>query len=88
MVNNEKILKQKNSLRFGINIRFWLLLAGLAVVAGLVCACGATVPAVVGIYLGYRLLRLILRIFGLLVSLFISVVSAVILMAIISLLIF
>ena len=67
MVNNEKILKQKNSLRSGINIRFWLNMVGLALVAWLIWSCGATFSAVVGVYLGYKLLRLVLRIFGLLV---------------------
>jgi hypothetical protein len=85
MVNNEKIMKQKNSLRSGINIRFALLLAGLA---GLIWACDTSFATVVGIYLSYKLLKLILRIFGLVVSLFISVVLAVALIVIISLLIF
>jgi len=88
MVNNEKIVKQKNSLRSGININFWLRFAGLVVVVGLFWACGATISTIAGIYLGYKLLKLILRIFGLLVSLFISVVFAVILIAILSILMF
>jgi hypothetical protein len=88
MVSNEKIMKQKNSLRSGINISTGLVLAGLAVVLGLLYGFGGTFPAVAGIYPGYRLLRLILRVLGLLLSLFISVVSIVILTLIISLLIF
>jgi uncharacterized membrane protein YccF (DUF307 family) len=72
----------------GININFWLRLAGLAVVVGLIYACGASFTTVVGIYLGYKLLRLILRFFGLVFSLFFTLVSIVILIAIISLLIF
>ena len=87
MRNNEKNIETKLPL-FGINIKFWLWLAGLAVVVWLIYVCGATVSTVVGIYLGYKLLRLILRIFGLIVSLFVSAVFAVILIVIISLLIF
>jgi hypothetical protein len=88
MVNNEKILKQKNSLRFGINIKFWLLLAGVAVIAGLVWACGATFSAVAGIYFGYKVLRLVIRLFGLFFAAVFTVVSILILILIISLLIF
>ena len=74
--------------RLGVNIRLWGCLAGFLAVAGLIWACGATIPTVAGIYLGYKLLKLILRILGLVVSILISVVSATILAIIISLLIF
>ncbi|GHT35956.1 hypothetical protein AGMMS49574_26670 [Bacteroidia bacterium] len=53
MRNNEKILKQKNSLRSGINISIGLVLVGLAVVFGLIVGFGGTFSAVVGVYLGY-----------------------------------
>jgi hypothetical protein len=88
MVNNEKIIKTKKLPPLGINIRFCLLLAGLAAVAGLIWACGTTVPAVIGVYLGYRVLRLVIRLTGLLLSILFTVISIIILMAIISLLIF
>ena len=81
--NNETKLPQ-----LGININSWLRLAGLAAVAGLIYAFGATFSTVIGIYLGYKLLRLILRVFGLVISLFFSLVSIVILISIILLLIF
>jgi len=87
MRNNEKNIETKLPL-LGINIRFWVYLAGLAAIVGLIWACSATVWTVVGIYLGYKVLRLIFRIFGLLLSLFISIISVVILITIISLLIF
>jgi hypothetical protein len=87
MRNNEKNIETKLP-PLGINIKFWGWLVGLAVVAGLIYAFGATFTTVVGIYLGYKLLRLILRVFGLVISLFYTVVSIVILIAIISLLIF
>jgi hypothetical protein len=87
MRNNVKNNKTKLPL-LGININFWLRLAGLIVVAGLIYAFGATFSTVVGIYLGYKLLRLILRVFGLVISLIVSLVSIAILIAIISLLIF
>jgi hypothetical protein len=87
MRNNEKNIKTKLP-PLGINIKFGLRLVGLAVVAGLIYACGATLSTVAGMYLGYKLLRLILRVFGLVISLVFSLVSIVILITIISLLIF
>lgn len=48
MVSNEKILKQKNSLRSGINISIRLVLAGLAVASGLIYGFGATFGTVAG----------------------------------------
>ena len=81
--NNETKLPQ-----FGININSWLRLAGLTAVAGLICAFGTTFSTIVGIYLGYKLLRLILRVFGSVVSLFFSLVSIVIMVLIILLLMF
>jgi hypothetical protein len=88
MVHNKKILKQKNSLRFGIIISIGLGWVVLVAVFGLLQGSGGTFSAVAGIYLGYKLLRLILRFFSLFISLFLTVVSIVILIAIISLLIF
>jgi len=85
--NNGKNIETKLPL-LGINIKFWGCLAGLAVVAGLIYACSATFTTAVGIYLGYKLLRLILKAFRLALSLFLTVISIVILIAIISLLIF
>ena len=87
MRNNGKNNETKLPL-LGINIKFWGCLAGLAVVAGLIYICGATFSTIVGIYLVYKLLRLILRVFGLVLSLFFTLVSIVILIIIISLLIF
>ena len=87
MRNNEKNIERKLP-QLGINIKYGLYLAAFLGILGAIYACGATVSTVVGIYLGYRVLKLLWRIFGLLLSLFISVVSVVILTAIISLLIF
>jgi hypothetical protein len=88
MVNNEKILKQKNSLRSGINISIRLILAVLAAVAGLMLGFGSVILAAVGIWLGYRVLRLVFRLAGLLLRLVFVLVSIVVLSIIISLLIF
>ena len=87
MRNNVKNIETKLS-PLGININIWLRLVGLAVVAGLIYGFGTTISTVVGIYLGYKLLRLILRVFGLIISLLFTIVSIMILIAIISLLIF
>jgi hypothetical protein len=88
MVHEEKNIETKKLPRLGINIKFWFRLAGLAVVFGLIYACGASFSSVVGIYLGYRVLRLVLRFFRLVLSLVFTLVSILILIAIISLLIF
>jgi hypothetical protein len=88
MVNSEKILKQKNSLSSGINISIGLVLAGLTVATGLICGFGGTFSTVAGVYLGYKFLRLILRVLSLVFSLLITLVSIAILILIISLLIF
>jgi hypothetical protein len=85
MVTVEKKIKQKNSLSSGININIVLGLVGLI---ALKYGFGATFSTLVGIYLGYKLLKLILRVFGLIISLIVSLVSIVILITIISLLIF
>ena len=87
MRNNGKNIETKLPL-LGININFWRGLAGLMLIIGLLYACGATFPIVIGIYLGYKVLRLILRVFGLILSLLISAVSIAVLTAILSLLIF
>jgi hypothetical protein len=95
-MNKKNVMIMRNKVKnietklppLGINIKFWLHLAGLMMVAGLIYGFGATFSTVVGIYLGYRLLRLILRVCGLVISLFFTVILIVILIAIISLLIF
>jgi hypothetical protein len=87
MRKKEKKWKQ-TSLCSGINIKMGLYVAGLAGFAGLIAAFGASVSALAGIYLGYKLLRLVLRFTGLIVSLVFTFVSMIILVLIISLLIF
>jgi hypothetical protein len=88
MVSNEKIIETKKLSPLGINIKFWGWLAGLALVTGLVWACGTTFGRVAGIYLGYKLLKLILRLIGFVFSVVFTVISIIILTIIISLLIF
>jgi len=87
MRNNGKNIETKLP-QLGINIKILARLAGLALIFFALYIFGATIPTVIGIYLGYKILRLILRVFGLIVSLLISVASIVVLTAIISLLIF
>jgi hypothetical protein len=85
MRNEEKIRKQ-NSLLWNQH-KIWLGLLGLVAVIGLIRFFGASFSAVVGIYLGYRVLRLVLRLFSLVMASVFTVVSIVILILIISLLI-
>jgi hypothetical protein len=86
MRNEEKIRKQKNSLLRNHH-KIWLGLLGIVAVIVLIQAFGASISTAVGIWLGYRVLRLAMRLFGLLVSLVFTLVSIFILITIISLLI-
>ena len=87
MRNEEKIRKQKNSLLWNHH-KIWLGLLGLTAVIVLIHAFGASFSAVVGVYLGYKVLRLALRLFSLAMASVFTVISIIILISIISLLIF
>jgi hypothetical protein len=87
MRNEEKTGKQKNSLLSGINIRFWCWTVGLAAVFGLIHAFGASFSTVVGVYLGYKVLRLFIRLIGQILSIVFTIVFIVILIIIITLII-
>jgi hypothetical protein len=87
MENTEKIRKQFHSLGSELIIKFGGWLLGLVAVIVLIKAFGASFSTVAGIYLGYRVLRLAMRLFGLLISLVFTLVSIFILIGIISLLI-
>jgi uncharacterized membrane protein len=87
MRNIEKIKKQ-NSLSSEIFIKLGLWLMGLGLIAGLIYAFGASFSAVAGVYPGYKLLRLVLRLLGQILALAFTLISIIILIAIISLLIF
>jgi hypothetical protein len=87
MRNEEKIRKQKNSLLWNHH-EIWLGLLGLVAVVVLIHAFGASFSAAVGVYLGYRVLRLVVRLFSLVMASVFTVVSIIILITVISLLIF
>jgi hypothetical protein len=87
MVHGIKNSETKKLLRLGIYIKLVGWIAGLAVVAGLIYAFGTSVSTIIGVYLGYRVLRLIMRLFGQMLSLVFTVVSILILVAVISLII-
>jgi hypothetical protein len=88
MVNNGKIWKQFRSLRSGINISFGWVLVVVAAVFGLILGAGSTLSTLLAVWLGYKLLRLIFRVFRLVFSLIFSVVSIIVVMLILSFLIF
>ena len=71
-----------------IRISFWLRLALFSAVIGGLYACGATFSTLLGMYIGYKILRLVLRFFRVLISLVYTAVSIVILILIISYIIF
>jgi hypothetical protein len=87
MRNEEKIRKQKNSLLWNHH-KIGLGLLGLVAVVGLIYAFGASFSAAVGVYLGYRVLRLVMRLFSLVIAAVFTVVSIIVLITVISLLIF
>jgi hypothetical protein len=72
----------------GIIINWGVRLGGLATVIGLFNVCGSTFSALLGVYLGYKVLRLVMRLFGLLLSIVFTLFSIFILILIITLLIF
>ena len=82
-----EIMKQFRSLRLGINISIVLVLVGLSAIIGLIIGAGSTFTTILAVYLGYRLLMLILRTIRLIFSLLFSVASIVILIVILSFLI-
>lgn len=84
MGNMEKIKKQ-SALSLGIIIRFGLGVGILGAVIGVIYACGAPVASLVGIYLGYKLVKLLLRLVGLILSLAVTIISIIVLITIISL---
>jgi hypothetical protein len=57
-------------------------------VIGLIHAFGASFSAAVGVYLGYRVLRLVIRLFSLVMAAVFTLVSIIAMILIISLLIF
>jgi hypothetical protein len=87
MRNEEKIRKQFHSLGSELIIKLGGWLLGLAAIIVLIQAFGMSISTVVGIYLGYRVLRLVLRLFGLVLSIVFTAVSIFILIVIMSLLV-
>jgi hypothetical protein len=83
MRNIEKIRKQ-NSLSSKFIIKTGLLL----VITGLIYALGSSFSVVAGVYLGYRILRLVLRLLGLVTAVVFTVISIAVLMIISLILIF
>jgi hypothetical protein len=82
MVQIVKNIKQRLP-RLKINIRLGLQLA----VLGLFYVCGVSIPTVIGVFLGYKVLRHILRLFGLIMATVFTIISILILLIIISLII-
>ena len=83
MVHIVKNKKQRLPL-LKINIRLGLQLA----VFGVLYLYSGSISTVLGVFLGYRLLRLILRLIGLLVTSVFTLISIIFLLLIISLIIF
>jgi len=72
----------------GIIIKSGMLLLGFVVVLGLIRAFGASVSTVVAVYLGYKVLRLVMRLLGLVTVAIFTLFSIFILLLIITLLLF
>jgi hypothetical protein len=87
MVHKEKNIETKLP-QLGINIKILIRLVVLVGFIGLIWACGANIWTAVAIYLGYKVLRLVLRLFGLLLSVFLTVISILTLIVLISFIIF
>ena len=70
-----------------INIRFWGWLVAITAIVGVFYANGASISLIFGIYLGYKVLRLVMRLFSLFLSIVFTAISVAILVLIISYLI-
>ena len=86
MVHEVKNIETKLP-RLRIHIRRVGWLSGLAGVAVLIYAFDAPVSIIIGIYLIYRILKLVMRVFGLVMSLVFTLLSIIILFGIITFLI-
>jgi hypothetical protein len=86
MVHEVKNIKTKLP-RLEINIGFWLRLAAFSAIIGVLWACGGAI-SIFSAYLTFKILRLVLRFLGQLLSLVYTAVSIVILIIIISYIIF
>ncbi len=75
---------KQNDAPAGINIRFGLRVAVLAVCTWFICKMSTSVIGVIGVYI---LLRSVLKIIRLSVSIFFSILSVIVLMIIISLIV-
>jgi len=82
MVQTVKNKKQRLP-QLKINIGLALQLA----VFGVLYLCGVSIPTVIGVFLGYRVLRLILRLFGLIMAAVFTIISILFMLIIISLII-
>ena len=86
MVHKEKNRKTELP-QFGIHIGFGLRLALISAIIGLFYTCGATFSTILGAYLAYKAVRLILRLFGQIMAIVFTLVSILILLIIIYLII-
>jgi hypothetical protein len=67
--------------RLGINMRLAAWMAGLAVDIGLIGCLGASFSSLEEVCLGYRIIRLVIRLIGQVFSLLFTVVSTLVLIA-------
>jgi hypothetical protein len=83
MVHTVKNIKTKLP-PLKINIGFWVRQAGKLAVIGLFLHSDVPVATVLGVFLGWKALGFVMRLFGQLLSLFFTLVSIVIVLIIIS----
>jgi hypothetical protein len=84
IIKNTQKIKKQNSLRSELIIK--TVVWGLII--GLIYASGTSFSVVAGVYLGYKILRLVLQLFGLVTAIVFTVVRIFILITIILILIF
>jgi hypothetical protein len=66
----------------------WVMrVAGVALIGGLIWAFGASIPAVIVVWLGFKLIRLAIRLFGLAMAFVYTAISIMLIIIIISLII-
>ena len=87
MVHEIKNIETKKLTRLGIIIRLGVWLVSLAAFVTFINHFVASVSVVAGVYLGYKVFRLLIRLIGQTLSIIFTVIAILILISIISLII-
>ena len=84
----QKVKKQETRTTFPPISMVWVMrVAGVAIIGALIWVFGQSVPAVIGVWLGYKAIKLAIRLFGLAMAFFYTAILLILIIVIISLII-